>query len=473
MKAVIMAGGQGTRLRSIAKDLPKPMVPVLGKPILEYQIRCLLANGIREIILITGYLGEAVQEYFGDGSAFGAEISYFHEETPLGTGGALYYLREQLSDDFLLLMGDLMLDVDFCRMLDFHRACGGAATLFVHPNSHPYDSDVIVTDTAGELSEYLEDRKGREVPISGEGPDPAGARVTGVLGKKEERNCFYRNQVNAGIYVLSKGLLSDMKEPEGKVDLDKDLIRPMIGAGRVYAYRSTEYVKDMGTPDRYESVSADLEKGVVAARNLSRKQKCIFLDRDGTVNELRGFVKKPEELVLKPEAAEAIRIINRSEYLCILVTNQPVVARGDCSFEELEEIHRKLETELGREGAYIDDIFFCPHHRDRGFSGEVPELKFACRCRKPEPGLLYEAAKRYNIDLEASWIIGDSLQDVLCGKRGGTRTLLLQDPQEAAKAAEAAEAAAAESPAAEAQRAAEAPDRTAGDLLSAVKQIIA
>ena len=222
MKAVIMAGGQGTRLRSIAKNLPKPMVPVLGKPILEYQIRCLLANGIREIILITGYLGEAVQEYFGDGSAFGAEISYFHEETPLGTGGALYYLREQLSDDFLLLMGDLMLDVDFCRMLDF---------------------------------------QGREVPISEEGPDPAGARVTGVLGKKEERNCFYRNQVNAGIYVLSKELLSDMKEPEGKVDLDKDLIRPMIGAGRVYAYRSTEYVKDMGTPDRYESVSADLEKG--------------------------------------------------------------------------------------------------------------------------------------------------------------------------------------------------------------------
>ena len=90
----------------------------------------------------------------------------------------------------------------------------------------------------------------------------------------------------------------------------------------------------------------------------------------------------------------------------------------------------------------------------------MPELKFACRCRKPEPGLLYEAAKRYNIDLEASWMIGDSLQDVLCGKRGGTRTLLLQDPQEAAKAAEA-------------QRAAEAPDLTAGDLLSAIRQIIA
>ena len=208
-----------------------------------------------------------------------------------------------------------------------------------------------------------------------------------------------------------------------------------------------------------KAVSEDIKSGTVEARNLRNKQKCIFLDRDGTVNELRGFVKKPEELVLKPEAAEAIRIINRSEYLCILVTNQPVVARGDCSFEELEEIHRKLETELGREGAYIDDIFFCPHHRDRGFSGEVPELKFACRCRKPEPGLLYEAAKRYNIDLEASWMIGDSLQDVLCGKRGGTRTLLLQDPQEA-KGADASEAA-------------EAADRTAGDLLSAVKQIIA
>ena len=464
MKAVIMAGGQGSRLKSISGDLPKPMVPVEGKPILQYQIEHLRDCGIHEIRLIIGHLGEAIRDYFGNGSDLGVQIEYFCEERPLGTAGALFYLKDQIKDDFLLLMGDLMLDVDFNRFMRFHKACGGSVTLFVHPNAHPYDSDIIVTDTVGRLEEYDEAHcAGKQLLQENEIPTEEAeqrlrrhALVTGILGKKEERRQYYHNQVNAGIYAISPEVLHAMKEPEEgvKIDLDRDVIRPLIEKGEVYACHSTEYVKDMGTPDRYEAVSRDLKCGIVSSRNLKNKQKCIFLDRDGTINELNGFVKAPDELKPIDGAAEAIGRINRSEYLCIVITNQPVIARGECSFAELDMIHAKLETELGKAGVYIDGLYFCPHHRDRGFEGEVESLKFDCGCRKPNAGMLFLAAAEHNIDLAASYMIGDSLQDVECGKKAGTKTVLLSAAGDGTGTATA-----------------QAADRVCGSLSSAVAEI--
>ncbi len=424
MKAIIMAGGQGTRLRSISEELPKPMIPVLGKPILEYQIDELRRSGIRDIIIMTGYKAEHIRNYFGDGSRFSVNISYVNEDYPMGTAGALWFLRELCDDDFLLLMGDLMLSVDFGRFMEQHRRMGGLVTLFVHPNSHPYDSDVILTEYKLSVSDFTEDKcgLGREL-IERE----QGSLVTGVLPKSKERDGYYHNLVNAGIYAFKRELLSLIPEPkEGhKTDLDKDIIRPLIEKGEVYALHSTEYVKDMGTPERYKAVSEDIKSGTVEARNLRNKQKCIFLDRDGTINVYKGFVADSDKLELIEGAAEAIRRINESEYLAVLVTNQPVIARGELSLEGLYEINSKLETELGKRGAYLDDIFFCPHHSHKGFEGEVKELKFECSCRKPEAGMLYQAAKRYNIDLSASYMVGDMAMDMSCGRKAGTKTVLV------------------------------------------------
>lgn len=192
-------------------------------------------------------------------------------------------------------------------------------------------------------------------------------------------------------------------------------------------YDSPEYVKDMGTPERYYEVVADIRAGRVGSKNLSHKQKAIFLDRDGTLNKHVGFLRSPEELELIEGAAEAVREINHSGYLAIVATNQPVIARGEVTEEGLELIHQKLETLLGREGAYLDAVYYCPHHPDKGFEGEVEELKVICHCRKPSPGMLLRAAKDYNIDLSESWMVGDSENDVLAGKNAGCRTLLLED----------------------------------------------
>lgn len=401
MHAVIMAGGKGTRLQSIASDIPKPMVQVLGKPILEYQINSLVKCGIKDITLIVGHLKEVVMDYFGDGHKFGIKIKYIEETEPLGTAGALYYLKDQ-KEDFILLFGDLMLDIDFDRFMRFHEERGASITLYGHPNAHPYDSDVITIDNNN--------------------------KVTGIFSKKVKRNFYYHNFVNAGVYCISVNILKDISTPM-KMDLEKDIIARLIEKGKVYAYKSTEYIKDMGTPERLEAVSIDVRNDVMARRNLKQKQKAVFLDRDGTINEYVGFLQKIEEFKLFPTVPKAIAKLNASSYLTIVATNQPVIARGEVSYQQLEEIHMKMETELGKKGAYLDDIFFCPHHPHKGYAGEVEPLKIDCDCRKPKIGMLMQAAKKYNIDLSQSWYVGDTTTDIQTGKNAGMKTIMVKTGQ--------------------------------------------
>ncbi len=222
MVAVIMAGGKGTRIQEINSEIPKPMISVLGKPILQYNIE---------------------------------------ESEPLGTAGALYLLKEEISDDFLLLCGDLIFDIDIKKFYAAHKKYGGKVTLFTHPNSHPYDSGIIVADENGKVTDWLH---------------------------KEDKRLWYRNRVNAGLHFMSHRILDSFTELR-KLDLDRDVLKLLIPKGEMYVYDSPEYVKDMGTPERYYSVIEDIQSGKVSAKNLTNKQKAIFLDRDGTINEYGLF----------------------------------------------------------------------------------------------------------------------------------------------------------------------------------------
>lgn len=410
MKVVIMAGGKGTRIAELFPDVPKPLIPVDGMPILEREIRSLASQGFKDIILTVGYLAEKIVNYFGDGNRWGVKIEYFIEETPLGNAGALFRLRETIGDEpFFLLNADAAFDVDFNRMLEYHREKGGLVTIFTHPNSHPYDSGLIIADEA--------------------------SKVVAWLSKEDERPQWYENRVNAGLHIIGPKVLDlclknlEINEnthfPVGKVDLDRQILKPLCGTGQMACYDSPEYVKDMGTPDRFHQVEADYRNGIVQARNLRNKQKAIFLDRDGTINQYVGFLRDIHEFELIEGVANAIKLINQSEYLAIVVTNQPVIARGDVSWEELNEIHRKMATLLGKEGAYVDGIYICPHHPDKGFEGERPEYKINCSCRKPKPGLLLQAAKDFNIDLSKSYMIGDSENDVATGEAVGCMDSIL------------------------------------------------
>ena len=422
MKVVIMAGGKGTRIASVRSDVPKPMINICGKPILEHQIDNLKACGLTDIILVIGYLGDKIKEYFGDGSEFGVNIEYFVEDHPLGTAGALFKMP-QLTEDFLLLCGDVIIDVDFNRFIAFHKEHKAWASLVAHPNGHPYDSSLLVTEI--------------DAPKTVGGMPEDTHRVIRWMAKEDERT-YYKNRVNAGIELISPELLKEtMKnfvprhsETPDKIDLDRDVLKPNIPSGKIFAYDTPEYIKDMGTPDRFYETEKDIESGKVHARNLKNKQKAIFLDRDGTINKMVGFVTKPEQFELIEGAAEAIKAINKSGYLAIVVTNQPVIARGDCTFEDLQTIHDKMETELGKVGAFVDAIYVCPHHTDKGFEGERPEYKCNCYCRKPKPGLLLQAAKDFNIDLSESYMIGDSHRDVEAGENAGVKKSILVEENE-------------------------------------------
>ncbi len=396
MKVVIMAGGKGTRIASIASDIPKPMIPISGKPILEYEILNLKKQGFDDFLITVGHLGQVIVDYFGDGHKFGVNIDYYFEVKPLGNAGALFKVKDKLTDDFLLINGDLVFDIDFNKFVEFHRTKGGLVTLFTHPNSHPYDSGLIVTDSNNTVIKWL--------------------------NKEDERPVWYKNRVNAGIHIVSPKIL-EKEFIEEKIDLDRMLLKPLCGSGQMFAYDSSEYVKDMGTPERFNAVASDFNRGIVHSKCLLNKQRAIFLDRDGTINKYVGFLRNIDELELIDGVAEAIKMINGSDYLAIVVTNQPVIARGEVSIDELNLIHNKLETLLGQQGCYLDAIYYCPHHPDKGFEGERPEYKIVCECRKPKPGLLIKAAKDFNIDLEKSWMIGDDDNDVKAGLSAGCKTL--------------------------------------------------
>lgn len=410
MKTVIMAGGKGTRISSIASDIPKPMIKINDMPVLEHELNCLREQGFKDIIITVSHLGNIIMDYFGDGSKispvtnkpFGVHIEYFVEENPLGNAGALFKIKDKLTEDFLLLNADAIFDIDFNRFVNFHKEKGGLVTLFTHPNNHPYDSALVITDSNSKVTEWLT--------------------------KEDERPKYYKNRVNAGLHIMSPEVLN-IKVDSEKVDLDKQVLKPIVKSGRVYAYDSPEYVKDMGTPDRYYLVLDNYKKGIVESKNLRHKQKAIFLDRDGTINKYVGFVRKPDEFELLPDVANAIKEINSSGYLAIVITNQPVIARGEVSYEGLNEIHNKMETLLGEEGAYVDAIYYCPHHPDKGFAGEVKELKMECNCRKPKPGMILQAATDFNIDLEQSWMVGDSENDILAGINAGCKTALISNDQ--------------------------------------------
>ena len=396
MKVVIIAGGKGTRIASVNSEIPKAMIPIGGKPVIEHQVEMAKRYGFRDFIFLTGHLGHVISEHFGNGSKWDVHITYYQETHPMGTAGALAEVADQLSDDFFVFYGDTVMDIDMLRMLEFHHSHQADATLLIHPNDHPYDSDIVEIDN--------------------------GRRIVGFRHKPHPEGFIRKNLVNAALFIFNKSILSYIEKGK-KSHIEKDVLTRCLQQGlRLYGYHSTEYVKDMGTPERYQQVCHDWESGRVADMNAERPQKAVFLDRDGVINKDEGLIYKPSQIALVDGVDEALRFIHRKGYLAIIVTNQSVIARNLCSFEELDTINATLETLLGKRHAYIDAIYICPHHPDGGYPEERKEYKIKCSCRKPEPGLLLQAARDFNIDLAESVMIGDRDSDVEAGRRAGVKS---------------------------------------------------
>lgn len=399
MKVVIIAGGKGTRIASVNKEIPKAMIPVCEKPVIERQVEMAVRQGYTDFLFMTGHLGEQIQDYFGDGTKWGANIDYYQEETPLGTAGSLAEIKDVVGETFFVFYGDTVMDIDMDNMLTFHREHQADATLFLHPNDHPYDSDIVIINENN--------------------------RIVKLENKPHPKDFICHNLVNAALFIFNKSIL-DLIPIEKKSHIEKDILpKALINNRKLYGYISFEYVKDMGTPERYQQVCDDWKTGKVLMMNRKNKTRAVFLDRDGVINIDNGLIYKPEQLILIDGIEEAIKYIHSKGYLAIIVSNQSVIARNLCDFKELDTINAYMETFLGKKRTYINAIYYCPHHPDSGYAEERKEYKIRCNCRKPAPGLLYKAASEWNIDLSSSFMIGDRDSDVMAGINAGVKEAVL------------------------------------------------
>ena len=399
-QVVILAGGMGSRLKAVTGDLPKPLAPVAGSTLLGRQLDLIARSAMTDVVILSGYKAETIAEYCGDGSDWGLNVRCIAEAQARGTAGAVLDALPDLQPRFIVMYGDVVLDVDLDRLVAVHERHTPAATILVHPNDHPFDSDIVELDTQG----FVRRIRGY--------PHPEGEELP--------------NLVNAGLYVLERDALGAVTDLPEKPDFGKHVFARMVDqAMPVFGYRSPEYIKDAGTPERLAKTGRDIDSGKVAALSLRTPAAAIFLDRDGVLNQEVGLISRPQDLNLLPGVGEAVTRINRSSYRSVVITNQPVIARGDCTEDELARIHARLDTLLAHDHAYVDALYYCPHHPDKGFPGEVPELKFACACRKPEPGLILQAAEELGIDLTRSWMIGDTTVDMELARRCGLSFIMV------------------------------------------------
>jgi len=398
MQAVILAGGRGTRLKSLTQDTPKPLIPIGEKPVLEHQIKLLAKNGIRDIWLLLGYRAEQIKDYFKNGNAWGVNIHYHVESGPLGTAGALTAIAEHLTDDFLVLSGDILINMDLDRFANFHRSKKDSiGTVIVQPSDHPFESDHVVLDEKN--------------------------RITELIVRPHKPDSLFRNLSVASGYIFSPQIFKYIPTTH-KTNIEKDIFPVLLEKNiPLYAYNTPEYLQDIGSPELLQKARRDHASGKAGALNFKNKLPAVFLDRDGVINpEREGYVTHHTHFSTYPDVPEAIRLLNDAGFLVVVVTNQACVALGLAREADIEDIHKKMDQELAASGGIVNAVYYCPHrHESKGLPNERPELITQCTCRKPEAGLIEQAVSDLNIDLENSFFIGDKTTDAAASKKVGMR----------------------------------------------------
>lgn len=369
-QAVILVGGRGTRLGELARDVPKPLVPIAGTTrFLDYLLQNVARHGIEHVILLAGHLGHRVAEHYSGRTVGGAHIDVIIEPAPAGTAGALRYAADRLDPTFLMANGDSFFDANYLAVA---RALG--------------------PDDMGAMALRRVDNAGRYGRVELDGDR--------VRAFHEKDINFQRDAlISAGLYALRRDVLDLVTQTPCSIETD---VFPKLAASGVLAgVASGGYFIDIGLPETLAEARAEF-----AAR---MRRPAVLFDRDGTLNVDDGYTHKPEDLLWQPGAVEAIRATNDSGALAIVVTNQSGVARGYYTEKDVARFHAHMQAELKKSGAHVDAFYHCPHHGD----GALPEFTHANHPdRKPNPGMLRRALTEWPIDPARCFVVGDTELDV-------------------------------------------------------------
>jgi len=382
--AIILCGGLGSRITKISEGLPKSLLPLTDtKAIIDFQIECLLSNGIKNLVLVTGYQSAKIESYTRSHRKF-IEIKIIEDNVMEGTLGALKLANQFIDNETIMLYGDLLIDIDLNELIKFRLESESLLTISCHSSNHLYDSDTI------------------EVAKDSE-------KVISVESKNKEKTLNNTFLTINGVFALSERFGKIIQNYESK-DFSNDLIPQLISHGyKVNSHRTSYFVKDVGTPERIIWAREIISKNMFGG--FAKPRPVIFLDRDGTINEEIDYIDSVNKFMFKAGAAEGIKLLNQMGFMIVVVTNQPGVAKGFISEENLRKIHDHMEFKLAEKSAKVDLILYCIHHPEKGHKNEVAELKVQCDCRKPENGLFERVVKKFNVDVKNSWMVGDTWRD--------------------------------------------------------------
>ena len=392
LSAVIAIGGKGTRLKTITGNIPKPLFPIYKISPLRRICLELKKYGITEINLTLGYGSEMFDKEIKDiNYKLNLKINTFIENIPLGECGALWKIKNKLKKEVIFINGDVVFSIDLNKFMYFHKRLDSKFTLLTHTSTHPEDSDLIFA--------------------------PNGTLIKKLYLKSNENNQESDAYLgNAGIALFNSDLLSLVHPPQtgGNSSLLNHLAYKALSKNiLIYSYNTSEYIKDMGTEKRFRQVEKDLEFGVVESKCYRNNPKALFLDRDNTLIKCRqnDYIIDASNLEFMDSEIKKISFIAKEYDIVCLVTNQPQIAMGILTINELDLINSKIIKHCLSYNLKIDTVSFCPHHPHSGFKDEIEILKSDCFCRKPNPGMLLELSFSRNINLSSSLFIGDSLND--------------------------------------------------------------
>lgn len=382
MNVIVLAGGLGTRLKSIVSDVPKPMADIDGTPFLELLLENLARQGAEQFILCVSHLREVIIRHFGDRYQ-GIPIRYSIEEKALGTGGAIRQAFEQHElEDAIVVNGDTFVKADYAR---FVRECSGNAL-------------AVMLKAVDDANRYG--------CVETEG--------NSIVSFHEKRPDKTPGLINAGVYLIHADLVRTFARK--KFSFEKDFLETRIASIRPAFFMAEDYFIDIGIPESYMQACRELKQVI----GQSAGNKALFLDRDGVINVDKHYVHKVEDCEFMDGIFDLCRRAKDKGYKLIVVTNQAGIAKGYFTENDFHTFMEYVRSEFIRQGCPLDDVFYCPYHKDG-----IGKYKMDSFDRKPNPGMILKAAKKHNIDLKQSILIGDKKSDIEAGKKSGIKHNIL------------------------------------------------